>query len=295
MSSRGITITTYLKSGHPEGISLSYLSNWTGQAIKIPRNLFIEAQKLEELNRPGVYLLIGYSEDNFDDKLIYVGEANQLNERITTHIKNSTDKSWVDLIIAFSSKDDNLTVSHTKYLESKLIEEAVERSGLTFMNKKVGNRINLPKMVADEMDTYFENMKILLPMLGIEIFKSYNGDQKPSLVSNDDKLFLEVGDIKATAKLISNGLLILKGSHLKETIASSLTNNHLKIRQDLLDKGIIVSNGGSMIFTDDYVFSSPSQAGAIILGYSVNGRSFWKNKQGKTLKDIEEDKLKFAV
>ena len=56
---RGITITTYLIQGNPEGISMSYMSNWTGQAIRVPRNEFLDAKDLLELNRPGIYFLIG--------------------------------------------------------------------------------------------------------------------------------------------------------------------------------------------------------------------------------------------
>ena len=33
---------------------MSYLSNWTGQDIRIPQNEFLDAKDLSELNRPGV-------------------------------------------------------------------------------------------------------------------------------------------------------------------------------------------------------------------------------------------------
>ena len=85
MSKRGITITNYLTTGNPEGIIFSYMSNWTGQAIKIPRNLFVEAKELSELKKPGVYFLFGQSDENPDDKIVYVGEANSLAERIGQH------------------------------------------------------------------------------------------------------------------------------------------------------------------------------------------------------------------
>ncbi len=111
--SRGITITNYLVNGSPEGISLSYVSNWTGQAIRIPRNAFFDTKNFPELNRPGIYYLIGYTADMPDDTLIYIGEANHLFERIATHMRDDR-MSFCELIIAFSSKDDNMTVSHTQ-------------------------------------------------------------------------------------------------------------------------------------------------------------------------------------
>ncbi len=287
---RGITITNYLVSGNPEGISLSYVSNWTGQAIKIPRNSFFDAKDFVELNRPGVYYLIGFNEENPDETLVYIGEANHLFERITAHMRDEK-KSFFELIIAFSSKDDNMTVSHTKYLEAKVLSETIEKSGYIIVNKKDGNKISLPKMVKDEMDTYFDNMKILLPSMGFDFFKPQSTSVKLTSKNKDDKLVLEVANIKASSKLISNGLLVLKGSLMKENETDALSPTYSKIRKDLVEKGYIQKTKNGLEFMQDYEFSSPSQAGAVILGYSVNGRVFWKDSKGKTLKDIEEDKL----
>jgi len=288
--SRGITITNYLVNGNPEGIILSYVSNWTGQAIKIPRNAFLDSKSFPELMRPGIYYLIGYREENPDDILIYIGEANNISERITQHMRDA-DKSFFELIIAFSSKDDNLTVSHTKYLEAKILAETFEKSGYTFLNRKDGNKISLPKMVKDEVDTYFDNMKILLPTMGFDLFKPTSKEQKQGLTDKEEKLFLEVGDIKAQAQLIANGLVVLKGSLMKLLTTPALAPTYVKLREDLIEKGYVKETSVGFVFLQDYEFSSPSQAGAVILGYSVNGRVFWKNKKGETLKEIEDQKI----
>jgi hypothetical protein len=288
--SRGITITTYLVNGNPEGITMSYVSNWTGQAIKIPRNAFFNARNFPELNRPGVYYLIGAKDENPDEKVIYIGEANHLFERITAHMRDES-KSFFELIVAFSSKDDNMTVSHTKYLETKILEETFAKSGFTIVNGKNGNKVSLPPMVRDEMDTYFDNMKILLPTIGFDLFKPSLKDQKQSITEKDEKIFLEVADIKAVAKLTENGLLVLKDSFMKPTPTAALASTYLKIRQDLVEKKYVQQTEKGLQFMQDYEFTSPSQAGAVILGYSVNGRVFWKNSKGKTIKDMEEEKV----
>lgn len=287
---RGITITNYLVNGNPEGIIMSYVSNWTGQAIKIPRNAFFDTKDFPELNRPGIYYLIGYKEEKPDEILIYIGEANHLFERIANHIRDA-DKAFFELIIVFSSQGDNMTVSHTKYLEAKILAETFEKSGYTLLNRKDGNRISLPKMVKDEMDTYFDNMKILLPTMGFDLFKPTTKERKQSLTDKDEKLILEIGDVKAQAKLIANGLLVLKGSLMKPTPAPALAATYLKIRNDLMEKDYVRQSNRGLEFSQDYEFSSPSQAGAVILGYSVNGRIFWKNSKGKTLKEIEDEKI----
>jgi len=292
--SRGITITNYLVNGNPEGISLSYVSNWTGQAVKIPRNAFFETKEFPELNRPGIYYLIGSNDEKPEETLIYIGEANHLFDRITYHMKDA-DKSFFELIIAFSSKDDNMTVSHTKYLEAKILEEIFEKSGYKVVNKKDGNSVSLPQMVRDEMDTYFDNMKILLPTMGFDLFKPALKEQIQSLTEQGEKVFLAVGDIKAQAKLAPSGLLVLRGSSMKAAAAPALAATYLKIRNDLIEKGYVRSTAKDLEFIQDYEFSSPSQAGSVILGYSVNGRIFWKDKDGLTLKDIEDVKAKIAA
>ena len=40
-------------------------------------------------------------------------------------------------------------------------------------------------------------------------------------------------------------------------------------------------------FSEDYVFSSPSTAAAIVMGRNANGLSEWKLKNGITLKEFE--------
>ena len=41
-------------------------------------------------------------------------------------------------------------------------------------------------------------------------------------------------------------------------------------------------------FTQDYAFSSPSTAAAVVLGRSANGRIEWKDAHGRTLKWLQE-------
>lgn len=42
------------------------------------------------------------------------------------------------------------------------------------------------------------------------------------------------------------------------------------------------------ILQEKQLFSSPSYAAAFVLGMNTNGRTDWKNKDGKTLKELEE-------
>ncbi len=55
-------------------IICAYLFNWTGQCIKIPKNLLDKAEDRSEINGMGVYFLFGYSDEKPDDKIVYIGE-----------------------------------------------------------------------------------------------------------------------------------------------------------------------------------------------------------------------------
>ena len=45
--------------------------------------------------------------------------------------------------------------------------------------------------------------------------------------------------------------------------------------------------GAGYRFSQDYVFTSPSTAAAVVLGRSANGRIEWKDGQGRTLKELQ--------
>lgn len=47
------------------------------------------------------------------------------------------------------------------------------------------------------------------------------------------------------------------------------------------------AGGASYRFSQDYAFSSPSTAAAVLLGRSANGRIEWKDAQGRTLKELQ--------
>jgi hypothetical protein len=60
------------------------------------------------------------------------------------------------------------------------------------------------------------------------------------------------------------------------------------LRQELIDNGVLQADNGNYKFAQDYAFSSPSTAAAVVLGRSANGRIEWKDGQGRTLKELQE-------
>jgi hypothetical protein len=60
----------------------------------------------------------------------------------------------------------------------------------------------------------------------------------------------------------------------------------VKLRERSLEEGKVKD----LVTTEDILFSSSSAAADFILGYSVSGPKTWKDKSGKSLKEIEEEK-----
>jgi hypothetical protein len=65
-----------------------------------------------------------------------------------------------------------------------------------------------------------------------------------------------------------------------------------EIRQDLIANGVLLpvepNPTEGYRFTQDFVFSSPSTAAAVVLGRSANGRVEWKDAAGTTLRERQE-------
>ena len=74
----------------------------------------------------------------------------------------------------------------------------------------------------------------------------------------------------------------------EKTSAKSLSAGMQKQRQKLFDSGKVEN----LVIVEDLLFSSSSAAADFILGYSVSGPRTWKAKDGRSLKEIEENDTK---
>ena len=89
----------------------------------------------------------------------------------------------------------------------------------------------------------------------------------------------------------SQGFVVKAGS---QAVAESVPSmqQHVRgmfdLRQELIANGVLALAEGLYRFTQDYSFSSPSTAAAVVLGRSANGRIEWKDAQGRTLKALQE-------
>lgn len=270
------TIKLFLTDGKPAGIRTAEISNWTGKAITGPRSELSELLKREELINPGVYFLTGFDPET-DKPSLYIGEAESVTKRLKDHRKRD---NWSQ-VVAFVSKDENLTKAHIRYLEGALIKLANSAKNVLVQNN-ASSGAKLPESDQAEMDVYLEKMLQLLPILGIDVFKVI--DTNPS--QKEDLLLCGIKGLIARGKRTANGFVVVKGSQAVKEHRASAANWAIK-RENFLASGLLVEEGDHYLFTDDYEFSSPSAAGAIVRGGSTNGLTSWKNQSGTKLKDLD--------
>lgn len=288
MKKFGKTIKLFLIDGEPNGRMTCELSNWTGKAFKIPRRKIKDSTDRPELANTGIYILFGKS-DKLDKKgVAYIGEAEGIHKRLSQHL--SSKEFWTEAIV-FVSKDENLNKAHIKYLESRLYEIAIEINRYEILNSQIPTKSSVSESDQAEMEEFLNNVRLLINTLGYNIFEEIRQKTKDGIDEELNTFYIEAArGAKAKGQMTNEGFAVLKDSEIATSITNSFPKNWIKLREELINQKVIESVGEKLVFKDDYLFSSPSSAAAIVMGRSANGLTEWKLKDGKILKAVEASK-----
>lgn len=296
----GKSIRIFLADGVATGIRHGEIVNWSGQGIACPRVRLLELKAWPETRRPGVYFLLGTDKDGRE--AAYVGEAEDVFDRLKTHIQ---EKEFWNEVIIFTSKDDNLTKAHVRYLESQLHNLASQAGRYTLENFVTPQEASLPRGDRDAMREFVEDVRVLLGVFGHRLLEPLapaplalaKSDHEPAAstgvvtppdTSSSPVFFLRVSNVVARAMRSDEGIVVLAGSDASRENLDSLSGGYKAHKERMLAEGVLEDSGTKLRFARDYPFSSPSQAAAIIVGYSINGRDAWRTATGQTYKQLEE-------
>lgn len=277
--------------GTAYGPRLSEIGNWVGKAIYSPRASVNKIMHRPEFENPGIYCLKGDPTDEAFDEKIYIGEAENIRSRLRQHLSDP-NKDFKELIF-FVSKDELLTKTQIKYLESRLIQIAIEAKTAQIDN---GNSPSLPTLhEADisDMEYFLEQIKLILPVMGFNFLISSTVIQK-DYVEAETKIevletyFIKTRSFDATMTETDQGYIVAKGSEAKKSLSNSCTETYRNMRRKLLETKIMIESGDKLVFAEDAIFSSPSAASNMILGRNSNGFTEWVNKDGLSFKEIQE-------
>lgn len=281
----GKLIRLFLTDGQPNGLRTVEISNMTIHGTIFPRTQLDGFMKRDAANKPGVYMLIGQDEQDLETNVLYIGQGDPVLPRLRDHARNR--EFWTEAIV-FSSKDDYLTKTQVKYLEADLYALAKDAYRAKLDNAQAPTRPNISEVDKAEVNQFLEAIKLLLLALGRDILEPRILTEASMGVS---ETIFELKNKKAFARMavINNKYVVLKGSTAVRENRRSIVPFLVKLRQDLVDTGIMVETGEELYtFMQDATFNSPSYAAAAIVGGAANGRRLWKYS-GKALREWDNE------
>lgn len=276
------TIKLFLPQGDPKSLRTAEISNWSGKALAAPRTQFDALIAREELAQSGVYILTGTDPES-GKPLAYIGEAEVLRDRLKQH---KAKDFWIAALV-FLSKDENLTKSHIRHLEGRLIEDA-RAAGRFALDNGQSSGSRLPEADRHDMEEFLERIRILLPILGSELLIPIAGEV--SQHAQEQTLATQIKGFRALGRRTADGFVVFAGSQAVPRVRDGAARHGsiaVRLRDELLSEGVLIDKGEYWEFARSAEFTSPSAAASVIHGGNANGLLAWKDSSGKTLKDIE--------
>jgi len=276
------TIKLFLPRGDAKSLRTAEIVNWSIKAVAAPRTELAELLTREELEKAGIYILIG-SDPLTNVPHAYIGEAEVIRDRLKQH---KTKEFWVSAIV-FVSKDENLTKAHVRYLESRLLAEAAQINRFTLEQNQAGGS-KLPESDREDMEVFLAQIRQLLPVLGSDILAPIA--PLATKAQPGGMLFCRIKGAEARGQRTANGFVVFQGSTavLEERPSVESYPYVVVQRKQLITDGTLTDKDGFLVFTKDAEFSSPSAAAVVIHGGSANGLTAWKTAGGKSLKQLDE-------
>jgi hypothetical protein len=284
----GRQIRIFLVDGTPGGLLTAEIMNWTGHVVAAPRSDLSALRKRDEAARTGVYVLLGDAPNALGSTMAYIGEGDDVGERLAQHAKPEElgGKDFWDRAIVLSSKDANLTKAHARYLESRFIDIAKSAGRSELQNHAFPPPPPLPEADVSDMEYFIAQAQIILPVLSVNIFRVTTRTSTSVVtaaagpaptVSPVFVLQLVREGITARAVEIDGEFTVLKDSQARAKWTGG-DHSYKGLHAWLIEEGILVPAlpGRSLRFARDFVFSSPSAAGAAVTGRQTNGRTDWK-------------------
>ena len=237
-----------------------------------------------ELNKPALYILI-----NRDTKQLYVGETDDSLKRLHNH---EAKDFWTEAIV-FHSTTDTLSTTEVRWLEAKTYEVL---NGLGYYdlsaNKQVPQSPPLKKNQIYTLEPIFEEAKNYIRAAGFDIFLQKKEQASPAQTSDHQIFFCTRSGCDAKGYFVDDThkpMVVLAGSKLRVGFRNAAKPDFIKRRQDFIAKYCDVKNGVPVL-KQDYTFTSPSLASAILVGGPSDGWNTWHDENGKTIDELFRQK-----
>lgn len=304
---KGKSIKLFMVDGSPQGILTLEVMNWTGHILAGPRTKIAELVQRPEMRKTGIYFLTGPDPDGSSRTMVYVGESDNVGTRLKQHNKDEVKDFWERAFI-ITSKDQNLTKAHARYLEGRFISIAQDVGSAKLFNGTAPKNENLPEADIADMEYFIAQVRLILPVLGLNFLrekaKLTSQNQQGNVVSIEGdnaaspifEIISKKHKIYAQAKEIDGEFIVLSGSNAQATWIgqNGQDTSYGRLHKFLYEESKLIEDAKNSIgvFQEDVTFNSPSAAAAVIYGRASNGRTSWKVKgTSKTYEDWQNEQL----
>ncbi|WP_374386510.1 GIY-YIG nuclease family protein [Brevundimonas sp.] len=295
----GRSLELYFIEGRPDGMLTAEVFNWTGHVLVAPRTRLKEALARTQSSFTGVYLLIGERDGK---PLAYIGEGEDIAARMKSH---EASKDWWSTAVLVTSAANNLHKAHAKFLESRLVEEARKVGVMPLDNGNTPPRPGLSESARANMEAFLDYLFMVLPAVRIDMFVQKMRPTGPAVEMASRTTAMPTATeatafhlenrkhgLRADALLIDGEFVVQAGSLAQGKSDFGLgIGSYSELIRELVATGVLVRDGEHYKFSSSYAFRSPSAAGAVVLGYNVNGTTVWRTSNGQTYKDWEAARL----
>ena len=175
-----------------------------------------------------------------------------------------------------------------QFLESRLIQRARAAKRMPLDNGNSPAEPTLSESDRSYVEVFLDHTLEILPVLGVHAFETVAA---PASSAAQVPLTCKGKGVTAYGYESTQGFVVKAASEaVAEEVPSmqEYVRGSYDLRQELKKNGVLAVAGDHLFFTQDYPFSSPSTAGDVILGGSVNGRTVWKDANGRTLNELQE-------
>ncbi len=276
------------------------------KSFYIPKELVKKIRKINDIEElgitnSGIYFLI-----HKKNKTIYIGQTNNIYDRLITHNRDKEKIEAQGVAIAITTVSNSLNKTFIDFLEHYYIQDFLKNDTWKLKNKDMRERIpNIDIYDKIKLDELVLKINIILKLNGvfskkIKIEENNKIDLNTSN-KNDLKYFFYK---KAKAIYYENNLILLKGSLIFNLTEDKIWKNTLEeknakeIREilfnilsykDLLLKNNLIKilNDSECILLSDIKLKNVSKCAVLVSGnVFTKGWDEFKNSKGLSLREV---------
>lgn len=281
MSTRAKTIQIFLPNGDPRGIRIAEITTRIVQVIEVPRSELDAFYAMPESQQVAVYFLFGAPEDGSAGR-VYIGQTGDVPQRLASHHKQ---KDFWERALVLISRTNSLTQTHALFLEWHCLRIAAQAGRYELENGTNGSKPHTPAPLEADCMEIFETGQSLLATLGYPLFDPVAGARKGDAAQSP--YLCTAAGADGRGLYTSEGFVVLAGSSGRRDSVKSLQERSMgRMREKLIETGVVRVEGDRIVFARDHLFGSPSTAAIALLGRAANGWEAWKLADGRTLDQI---------